>query len=131
MARCPFCGEEIDEVYIYTIAVFAAKIKDNKLIPERTPLDTPEELAAQTKFVMCPECTSALPLDFYEAEAFLKGELVLALPDECTRKGDFVAYRDEVYRVIGEEENVSGETVLLLKKLSDETIAAIVKASLT
>jgi len=130
MARCPFCDEEIDKVYIDMTVAFEAKIENGELVVGKEPIGDVEPLAGLAEYIYCPRCLNTLPLYYFELEDFLRGEIALAPSEECVRKGKFAVHRDEAYRIVSKRE-IDMDEILVLRKLKDETIAAIVKASLT
>jgi len=131
MARCPFCDEEIDKVYIDMTVAFEAKIENGELVVGKEPIDDVEPLAGQAEYIYCPRCLNTLPLLYSELKDFLRGEIALAPPEECVRKGKFAVHRDEAYRIVSRRKKPGMDEILVLRKLKDETIAAIVKVSLT
>jgi len=126
MARCPFCYCKINHLYIEVIeSVYKLKLVNGRLETSEKVCD--DSLVAA---IVCPRCLKKLPLNYYEAGEFLKGKITLARVSSCTFKNDFAVRRGKVYRIRGERE-VEGEktALLLLEKIEDETVAAIVKAS--
>ena len=127
MARCPFCHSEINYLYVDVIeSVYKAELVNGKI--ETTKKVSDDDWIAA---VICPRCLEELPISYDEAEEFLKGKIVLARVGSCTFRDDFAVRRGKVYKVKDERVAKDGKTVLLLlEEVEDDTVAAIVKASL-
>lgn len=125
MARCPFCHREITCLYVDVTDTYRAEIIHGTLFFLWKVVE------GDAENISCPECLEDFPLTYDEAEELLKGKITLVLKRDCTIKGDFAVYGDEVYK-IRDERVVEDEKppLLVLEEIDDATVAAIVQASL-
>ena len=81
------------------------------------------------QYYACPKCGEMLPISTWKLDDFLKGKYVILRPDdpEIKRKGDFVLFRGEVYKIV---KAYFLKPLLALELVEDELVADILKAEL-
>jgi len=86
MARCPYCGAEINELIVDICkcrgATYAFRLDDKGEVT-REEIDCDEEPEVVDVQAYCPECDELLPFKYEdEIEAFLRGDIVLVWKDD-------------------------------------------------
>ena len=144
MAKCPFCNEEIS----YLEKTLGGYMElDIKFMAEKDELEDYWVNEVEYRIFRCPKCREAMPFkEDDEAEAFLKGELVVLTEEELEsvkRYGEYVLVGDQVYEIKAEgvdvdefyEEEYGIEigseyegTLVIARKVEDDVKASIIKA---
>ena len=127
MAKCPFCGAELNHLVVYESVCTTHVYKVDSDGHWEWQYDNKNDRICR---VFCPECDEEIPLHdcFADVDDFLREKYIVLRSDdsEIRRKGNFVLFRGKVYKV--EEETDDGMLYLTLVK--DELITDILKAEL-
>ena len=132
MARCPFCGVELEYLDYHSHEVVSYTLTKEGELKERYIEDVYDQS------IRCPECGEEITRDYDSAVLFLEGEVVLVKGDNYDtvgarplRDGKYILCGGRIYELVDEDNFItrSYEVDKVYMRVEDEVIESIIAAA--
>lgn len=134
MARCPFCGGEIDRLLYHCRELVQYVLTSDGELKQRAVHDV------YGQSLRCPDCNEEITWDYDSAMSFLEGKVILVRGDDYRivgarplRGGSYILCNGRIYKLV-EDPLASFETRFfnaekVYKLVDDEVIESIIAAA--